>query len=146
MLVVGCIVNYKAKEVNMKAKKCQIALAVMVILVLAVPLIGCAAGGGKVAVIPLSGVIAGSSQQGLLTQGGISPKLVRDYLTRAESDGGVKAVVLRIDSPGGSLRLPKRLRQRYGASGRRRVSQWSYLWEILLPLAVTISQHMRTKL
>jgi len=56
----------------------------------------------KVAVIPLSGPIAGTSQQGLLTIGGITPDLVRDYLNRAESDGSVKAVVLRIDSPGGS--------------------------------------------
>ncbi|MBA7693225.1 hypothetical protein ES703_101801 [subsurface metagenome] len=38
----------------------------------------------------------------LLTTAGISPKLVRDYLRKAESDGGVKAVVLRINSPGGS--------------------------------------------
>ena len=86
----------------MKAKKWQIALTVLVILILAVSFVGCKAGRGKVAVIPLRGIIAGPGQQGLLTPGGISPKLVRDYLTRAESDGGVKAVVLRIDSPGGS--------------------------------------------
>jgi protease-4 len=86
----------------MKAKICQSALAVLFILALTLAAISCAPGSGKVAMIPLSGIIAGSSQQGLLTLGGISPDLVRDYLTRAESDGGVKAIVLRIDSPGGS--------------------------------------------
>ncbi len=52
--------------------------------------------------IPLSGTIASSSQQGLLTSSGITPELVRGYLNRAESDGGVKTVVLRVNSPGGS--------------------------------------------
>jgi protease-4 len=58
--------------------------------------------GGKVAVIPLNGTIVGASQGGLLTSGGITPDLVRDYLRKAEKDGLVKAVVLRIESPGGS--------------------------------------------
>jgi len=40
-----------------------------------VSLSGCMVGKGKVAVIRLSGTIAGSSQQSLLTTGGISPKL-----------------------------------------------------------------------
>ena len=86
----------------MKSKKWQITLTILVILILAVSFGGCTAGRGKVAVIRLSGVIADSGQQGLLMSGGISPKLVRDYLTMAEIDAGVKAVVLRVDSPGGS--------------------------------------------
>lgn len=86
----------------MKSQKWQIALTVLVILILAASFSGCTAGRGKVALIRLSGVIADSGQQGLLMSGGISPKLVRDYLTIAKSDGGVKAVVLRINSPGGS--------------------------------------------
>ena len=86
----------------MKATKWQMALAILVILIMAVSFSGCTVGKGKVAVIRLSGILADSSQQGLLVSGGISPKLVRDYLRKAESDGGVKAVVLRIDSPGGS--------------------------------------------
>jgi len=86
----------------MKATKWRIVLTIVIVLILTVSFTGCMAGKGKVAVIPLSGTIAGSSQQGLLTVSGITPKLVRDYLNRAESDGGVKAVVLRIDSPGGS--------------------------------------------
>jgi len=86
----------------MKATKWQIALIIVVALILIVSFSGCTAGKGKVAVIRLNGTISDSSQLGLLTSGGISPKLVGDYLMKAESDTGVKAVVLRIDSPGGS--------------------------------------------
>jgi len=86
----------------MKAKKWRIALSVIIALIITISFSGCAAGKGKVAVIRLSGIIADSGQQGLLTSGGISPKQVRNYLKRAEGDSGVKAVVLRIDSPGGS--------------------------------------------
>jgi len=86
----------------MKAMRWIIVLTLVIALILAVSISGCMGGKGKIAVIPLSGTIAGVNQQGLLTTGGISPKLVRDYLKKAEGDGGVKAVVLRVDSPGGS--------------------------------------------
>jgi len=86
----------------MKTTRRRIVLTIVLALILTVSFSGCVVGRGKVAVIPLTGTIAGASQQGLLTAGGISPALVRGYLKRAESDGGVKAVVLRIDSPGGS--------------------------------------------
>ena len=86
----------------MKATKWRVALTIVIAIILAVSLSGCAGGKEKVAVIPLSGTIAGVSQQGLLTTSGISSSLVRGYLKKAESDDKVKAVVLRIDSPGGS--------------------------------------------
>jgi len=86
----------------MKATKWRIVLTVVIAFIITISFSGCMVGKGKVAVIRLNGIIADSSQQGLLTTGGISPKQVRDYLTKAESDGGIKAVVLRIDSPGGS--------------------------------------------
>jgi len=86
----------------MKAKIWRIIFASIIAITLIVSLAGCTTGKGKIALIPLSGTIADTSQQGLLTVSGITPKLVRDYLKRAESDGGVKAVVLRINSPGGS--------------------------------------------
>ena len=79
-----------------------IVIMLIIALILSSTVSGCTAGIGKVAVIRLSGVIADSGQQGLLVSGGISPKLVRDYLLKAERDSSVKAVVLRIDSPGGS--------------------------------------------
>jgi len=56
----------------------------------------------KIAVISLSGTITtgGSS---LFSGSTITPDLVRDYLTRAEEDKAVKAVVFHIDSPGGEV-------------------------------------------
>ncbi len=86
----------------MKAIKWRIVFMIVIALILTVSFSGCMEGRGKIAVIPLSGTIAGVSQQGLLTTSGISPRLVRDYLRKAGSDTGVRAVVLRIDSPGGS--------------------------------------------
>ncbi len=86
----------------MKVKRWQVFLSVVMALILAFSFSGCAGMGGKIAVIPLSGAIVGASQQGLLTSGGITPDLVRDYLRKAEDDALVKAVVLRIESPGGS--------------------------------------------
>ena len=57
---------------------------------------------GKIAVIPLSGTITieGSS---LLSGSTITPDLVRYYLAKAERDRSVKAIVLRIESPGGEI-------------------------------------------
>jgi protease-4 len=57
---------------------------------------------GKIAVIPLTGTIA--SQQGSFFFGPtITPALVREQLGRAERDVAVKAIVLRIESPGGAV-------------------------------------------
>jgi len=57
---------------------------------------------GKIIVIPLSGTIttAGSS---LFSGSTITPDLVRNCLAKAESDRAVKAIVLRIESPGGEI-------------------------------------------
>ncbi len=73
----------------MKVTKWRVVLTVVIALIITISFSGCAVGKGKVAVIRLSGIIADSSQQGLLTTGGISPKQVRDYLRKAESDGGM---------------------------------------------------------
>jgi protease-4 len=56
----------------------------------------------KIAVIPLSGTI--TMQDSSLFSGiTITPNLVETYLTRAEKDKTVKAIVLRIESPGGEV-------------------------------------------
>ena len=57
---------------------------------------------GKIAVISLSGTITtgGSS---LFSGSTITPDLVRNYLAKAESDRAVKAIVFRIESPGGEI-------------------------------------------
>jgi len=85
----------------MKATR-RIVPIIVVALIVIVSFSGCMVGKGKVAVIRLSGTIAESTQQGLLMPPVISPKLVRDYLIKAERDDAVKTVVLRLDSPGGS--------------------------------------------
>ena len=86
----------------MKVIRAKVLCMIIIALMLVVTVSSCTTGQGKVALIRLSGVIADSGQQGLLVSGGISPSLVREYLIMAERDSGVKAVVLRIDSPGGS--------------------------------------------
>ncbi|MFC1995445.1 signal peptide peptidase SppA [Chloroflexota bacterium] len=86
----------------MQATKWRMLFTVVIAIVITISFSGCTAGKEKVAVIYLSGIIADSSQQGLLTTGGISPKQVRDYLRNAEGDDSIRAVVLRVDSPGGS--------------------------------------------
>jgi protease-4 len=56
----------------------------------------------KIVVIPLSGSItAGDSS--LSSGSGITPGLVRSYLTKAARDGAVKAIVFHIQSSGGEV-------------------------------------------
>jgi len=64
---------------------------------------GVSADENKVAVIPLSGPV--QAERTALFFGGsvISPQLVRNQLERAREDYAVKAVVLQIESPGGSV-------------------------------------------
>jgi protease-4 len=57
----------------------------------------------KVALVRLSGPISESVDTGLFGGGGITPAQVEDFLKRAERDSSVKALVLRIDSPGGTV-------------------------------------------
>jgi protease-4 len=57
---------------------------------------------GKIAVISLSGTIT-TDDSSLSSTSTITPKLVRDYLSRAEKDKAVKAIVFRIESPGGEI-------------------------------------------
>jgi len=57
---------------------------------------------GKIVVIPLSGTIT-TGDSSLFSSSTITPGLVREYLTKAEKDPAVKAIVLRIESPGGEI-------------------------------------------
>jgi protease IV len=54
--------------------------------------------GDTIAVIPLDGAISGSGDGGVVT-----PEAFRSLLRRAEDDDAVKAVVLRVNSPGGTV-------------------------------------------
>jgi len=64
--------------------------------------ISCAIAENKVAVISLSGPIQ-SQGTGLLFGGSvISPQFVRDQVEKAKTDMAVKAIVIQVESPGGS--------------------------------------------
>jgi protease-4 len=63
---------------------------------------GMPTGGDAVAVIYLDGQIAGVDSSGLGGGGYVTPERVIDELKRAEEDPAVKAIILRIDSPGGT--------------------------------------------
>jgi protease-4 len=57
---------------------------------------------GKIAVITLSGTIT-IGDSSLFSGSTITPELVRDYLKKAEKDKAVRAIVFRIESPGGEI-------------------------------------------
>jgi len=87
-------------------KKKTVLITIMAILViLPATSLACAIGGvqDKVAVITLSGPVQ-TAPTGLFFPGSaITPQLVRSQLERAREDGAVKAVVLQVESPGGSV-------------------------------------------
>jgi len=56
----------------------------------------------KIAVIPLSGTIT-MEDSSLFPGSAITPELVRSYLAKAEEDKAVKAIIFRIESPGGEI-------------------------------------------
>jgi protease-4 len=58
--------------------------------------------GANIGIITLTGPIQ-EEEGGLLAPYGITPELVRGLLERVEGDEGLKAVVLRINSPGGAV-------------------------------------------
>ncbi len=60
-------------------------------------------GGDAIALIRLSGAIQEGAGGGLLGGPTITPALVRERLDRARNDPRVAAVIIRIDSPGGTV-------------------------------------------
>ena len=74
-----------------------IGLAMLLLVVMLIPT-SCIPAGDKIAVIPLSGTIATQSS---FFGSVITPELVKEQLDRAEKDVVVKAIVLRVESPGG---------------------------------------------
>jgi len=89
----------------MRRKNAVVIIGMAILLILPVMSIACGvtADENKVAVIPLSGPV--QTERTALFFGGsvISPQLVRSQLERAREDYAVKAVVLQIESPGGSV-------------------------------------------
>jgi protease-4 len=86
----------------MKIKQTSI-ISIAILLVLCMTSIACSIVENKVAVISLSGPIQ-AERTGLFFGGNIiSPQAVRSQLERANGDATVKAIVLQVESPGGSV-------------------------------------------
>jgi protease-4 len=87
-------------------KKKAIIISVSIVLLLAAILIPTILisrpAAGKIVVIPLSGTIT-TGDSSLFSGSAITPELVKDYLARVEKDKTVKAIVFRIESPGGEI-------------------------------------------
>lgn len=60
-------------------------------------------GGRKIAIIDVSGLILNGNRPGLLQPGENPVSLLHEMLARAEQDHRVKAVILRLNSPGGGV-------------------------------------------
>jgi len=89
----------KKKAIIIGVSVAVVVAIVVLVLVLGIPSRPAA---DKIAVISLSGTIT-IGESSLFSSSTITPQLVRDYLTEAEKDRAVKAVVLRIESPGGEI-------------------------------------------
>jgi protease-4 len=59
--------------------------------------------GEKVAVIPLYGTISYSQDTGFFAESRVTPAKFKEQLKKAENDDSVKAIVIDINSPGGSV-------------------------------------------
>ena len=88
----------------MKKKAIIISLCVLALLAaILIPIILLSRpAAGKIVVIPLSGTIT-TGDSSLFSSSTITPGLVREYLTKAEKDPAVKAIVFRIESSGGEI-------------------------------------------
>jgi len=90
----------------MKKKAIIIGVSVVVVMVIIVLVLSLGVpsrpAADKIAVISLSGTIT-MQDSSLLSGVTITPDLVKGYLTRAEKDKAVKAIVFRIESRGGEI-------------------------------------------
>lgn len=59
-------------------------------------------GGGGIALIRIEGPLAAAGSEGILSGGTVTPDSIIDQLKQAEDDDAVDAVLLRINSPGGT--------------------------------------------
>src|SRR4030043_1065621 len=84
-------------------RKVTVIICIVALLGVGAVSTSCGIAENKVAVISLSGPVQ-SGSSGLFFGGSvISPKLVRSQLERAKKDIAVKAIVLQVESPGGSV-------------------------------------------
>lgn len=79
----------------------RIALLAIILVIITIPLLSCSMPLDKVAVISLSGTIQAGQGSSLFGGSAITPDDVRINLKKASDDPMVRAVVIRVDSPGG---------------------------------------------
>ncbi len=83
--------------------KVTLIICIVALLVLGAVSASCSIAENKVAVISLSGPVQSAESSGLFFGGSaITPKFVRSQLERAKNDMAVKAIVIQVESPGGS--------------------------------------------
>jgi len=84
-------------------RKVTLIICIVALLVLGAVSASCSIAENKVVVISLSGPVQSEESSGLFFGGSaISPKFVRIQLERAKNDMAVKAIVIQVESPGGS--------------------------------------------
>jgi protease-4 len=59
--------------------------------------------GDKVAVIEVRGIISSVQSDGLFEIEGAAPERIRDQIEKAERDSSVKAILIEVNSPGGTI-------------------------------------------
>jgi protease-4 len=59
--------------------------------------------GDKVAVIEVRGIISSAQSEGLFGAGGATPERIRSQLEKADKDSSVKAILIEVNSPGGTI-------------------------------------------
>ena len=93
------------KEVSSTGKVVLIILGVLVLLIVLAVLLSFFLGDGptlgNVALIPIEGVIVGNGGRAL-GQDTVSSQLLMEFIEDAEENPSIKAIVLEINSPGGS--------------------------------------------
>lgn len=85
-----------------RKKAVVISLTILLLLIAAIAPLACIGNSNKIAVITLKGPIQ-AEVSSFLFGVTVTPELVRDQLRRAERDGAVKAIVLQVESPGGTV-------------------------------------------
>ncbi|MBN2462421.1 MAG: signal peptide peptidase SppA [Dehalococcoidia bacterium] len=84
-------------------RKVTLSICIVALVVLGALSASCSIADNKVAVISLSGPVQTAESSGLFFGGSaITPKFVRSQLERAKNDMAVKAIVIQVESPGGS--------------------------------------------
>jgi len=59
--------------------------------------------GDKVAIVEVRGLISSAQSEGLFEVTGANPETIRRQIEKAENDPSVKAIVIKINSPGGTI-------------------------------------------